>query len=39
MMITRVTKTIILSIRTASQSEDFCKGGKTKCVNTISGLM
>ena len=25
MMITRVTKTVILSIRTASQSADFCK--------------
>lgn len=25
MMITRVTKTVILSIKTASQSADFCK--------------
>jgi len=30
MMITRVTKTVILSIKTASQSADFCKQISTK---------
>lgn len=30
MMITRVTKTVILSIKTASQNVDFCKQISTK---------
>ena len=36
MMITRVTKTVILSIRTASQSADFCKQIFTKTVAKIN---
>ena len=36
MMITRVTKIVILSIRTASQSADFCKQISTKTVAKIN---